>query len=309
MKKRKSHIFQSVLVILLLITVSSCTKTEHKVFTNNDPQSPHRVPTIRVESYVNRLFIDLVGRSALEEELAVETQKLIDAKLGLAARKELIIRLQTDTIPIVGDSSYNIAYHQRLYDIMKSRLCEGADDEEFLKAVGIARFAIKVARAEGDSVRVFEALELITRNLNVVDGKVQLRKGEITINQLFARMMNNTVYDNINMNSFNFVNASFDNLFFRFPTRNEFNIAFDIIEKNKVGSLFGGFASNKSEYCTLLTESNEFWEGLIQWTYITLLAREASTQEVVNHFNKLIKDKNFKALQLDILVTDEYADF
>lgn len=305
----KLHDRSVFLLIVLLSLFSSCQKTEEKTFPNNDPLSPHRVPTIKVESYVNRLFIDLVGRSALEAELAFETEILKEAALSEKARRDLIIKLQTNQDPVIGDSSYNVAYHQRLYDIMKSRMCEGAADGEFTRYVGLANFALKVARLEGDSIRVFQALEQIERNQSVVDGQYELRKGTITINQLFARLMNNNVYDNINMNTFNFVNASFDDLFFRFPSKAEFDIAFNIIDKNVPGGLLGGFASNKSEYCQLLTESDEFYEGLIRWAYISLLAREATTQNIVNHFGKLINHKDFKILQQDILVTDEYADF
>ena len=156
---------------------------------------------------------------------------------------------------------------------------------------------------------MYAALEQIERNQKVVEGKVEMRNGEITINELFARLMNNNVYDYINMNSFNFVNASFDDLFMRFPTQEEFDIAYEIIERNQVGGLFGGFASTKAEYCKLLTESDEFYEGLIRWTYETLMGREATSQEVVNHFSKIIINKDFKQLQMDILITDEYADF
>ena len=310
MKVKSQGLLYTVFSLLVLsLCFTSCKKTEDKTFTDNTPLSPHRVPTIKIEGYVNRLFIDLVGRSALEAELAAETAALKDAELSRESREALITKLQSDTADVEGDSSYAIAYNQRLYDIMKSRMCEGAEDGEFLRYVGNASFSLKVARLNGDSIRVFRALEIIERNQNVVNGKYDLRNGLITINELFARMMNNNVYDNINMNTFNFVNASFDDLFFRFPSEREFETAFDIVERNVVGSLFGGFASNKAEYCTLLTESDEFYEGLIRWTYISLLGRDATTQEVVNHFDNLKQTGNFKQLQLEILRTDEYANF
>lgn len=296
-------------ILVAVLMFASCKKTENRTYPNNDAVNPHRVPTIKVENYVNRLFIDLVGRSALEAEMATETDILKEAGLSKQARMDLISKLQNDTAAVIGDSSYNIAYNQRLYDIMKSRMCEGAADNEFTRFVGLAQFALTVARLEGDSVRVYAALEQIERNQKVVEGKVEMRNGEITINELFARLMNNNVYDYINMNSFNFVNASFDDLFMRFPTQEEFDIAYEIIERNQVGGLFGGFASTKAEYCKLLTESDEFYEGLIRWTYETLMGREATSQEVVNHFSKIIINKDFKQLQMDILITDEYADF
>ncbi len=287
----------------------SCKEVVDKNLDNNTALGPHRVPTIKIEQYVNRLFIDIVGRSALEAELATETDTLKEANLSAASREALITKLQSDTTPVLGDSSYAIAYNQRLYDIMKSRMCEGANDGDFLRYVGNARFSLKVARLNGDSIRVYRSLEIIERNQAVVDGKADLKNGVITINELFARMLDNHVYDNINMNTFNFVNASFDDLFFRFPTQTEFDIAFSIIGENITGSLFGGFAGTKGEYCQLLTESDEFYEGLIRWTYHTLMARDATSQEVANHFDNLVLTGDFKQLQLEILRTDEYADF
>ena len=135
------------------------------------------------------------------------------------------------------------------------------------------------------------------------------RNKEITINEVFARMLDNSVYDEINMNTFNFVNASFDDLFYRFPIQNEFDIAYSIIERNEVGPLFGGFASTKGEYCKLLTESDEFYEGLIRWTYLTLLNRDPTTAEVSSHFQSLQASQDFGQLQKEIIITDEYADF
>ena len=37
------------------------------------------------------------------------------------------------------------------------------------------------------------------------------------------------------MNTFNFVNAAFDNLLFRYPTQNEFNNSYFMIEDNQLG--------------------------------------------------------------------------
>ena len=44
--------------------------------------------------------------------------------------------------------------------------------------------------------------------------------------------MHNGIYDLINMGSFNFVNAAFDDVYGRKPSSDEFNRSFKIIEKN-----------------------------------------------------------------------------
>lgn len=297
------------LVFVATFFLTSCKETEDKNFDNNTALSPHRIPTIKIEGYVNRLFIDLVGRSPLESELERETIALKEALLSKESREALVDKLQNDTTEVEGDSSYAIAYVERLYIIMKSRMVEGADDGEFSRYTSTGNRLVMLGRLNGDSIEVFKGMDLIKRNQNVIDGKYAFRNGEITINELFARMMDNDVYDFINMNTFNFVNASFDDLFYRFPTQQEFGVAFNIVEKNETGALLGGFASNKGEYCTLLTESDEFYEGLIRWTYITLLGREPTTQEIVNHFETIYTTKDFRLLQKEILILDEYADF
>lgn len=296
-------------VAFFAISLVSCKSTEDKNFENNTAITPHRIPTIKIEGYVNRVFIDLIGRTPLETEMAVETEALKTANLSKASREALVTKLQTNTDPVVGDSSYAIAYGERLYIIIKSRMVEGAEDPEFSRYIGNAGFSLKVARLNGDSIGVYRALEKIQRNQAVLDAKYEFRNQEITLNEVFARMLNNDVYDNINMNTFNFVNASFDDLFYRFPTQTEFDIAFNIIEKNEIGPLFGGFAGTKGEYCKLLTESDEFYEGLIRWTYLTLLDREPTTAEVSSHFQGLQSTQDFRALQKEIIITDEYADF
>lgn len=296
-------------VVFLATIFVSCKSTEDKNFENNTAITPHRIPTIKIEGYVNRVFIDLIGRTPLETEMAVETDALKAANLSKASREALVTKLQTNTDPVVGDSSYEVAYGERLYIIIKSKMVEGAESPEFTRYIGNAQNALLKARLVGDSITVFRALEIINRNQAVLDAKYEYRDKEISINEVFARMMDNGVYDVINMNTFNFVNASFDDLFYRFPTKNEFDIAFNIIEKNETGALFGGFAGTKGEYCKILTESDEFYEGLIRWTYLSLLNRDPTTAEVSAHFQALQSSQDFRALQREIIITDEYADF
>ena len=242
-------------------------------------------------------------------EMSAEVALLKAAKASKETRLVLIQKLQTDNNFVEGDSSYQKAYYQRIYDMVKSRLCEGAADGEFTRYVGLANISLKIARLEGDSIRVFQALEQIARHQRIVESKDEYRFGGININEMYARLIDNNVYDNINMNSFNFVNASFDDLFYRFPTKAEFDLAYNIIETNKLGSLFGGFASNKREYCVLLTSTGEFYEGLIKWMYLNLMGREPSTEETFALYDDFRKDANLQLLQQKILITDEYANF
>ncbi|MCB0754704.1 MAG: hypothetical protein KDB98_03870, partial [Flavobacteriales bacterium] len=122
-------------------------------------------------------------------------------------------------------------------------------------------------------------------------------------------MVNNAVYDEINMNTFNFVNASFDNLFFRFPTEQEFYAGFNMIEYNQPANILGVPGQNKDDYVDILVNSREFYEGLIVWSYQTLLAREPSTAETNALMIDLYTDHDLQKVQRAIMITDEYAHF
>jgi len=299
----------SLIILISLLFFVSCTKETKVLVEDNNPPAPGTVPTIKVENFVTKLFIDLLGRTPTVGEKNTEVELLKNAALSFEARELLIRKLQNDSTYNEGDSSYKIAYYNRIYLVTKSRLLEGAEDAEFNQRIGISKFAVNVARLEGDSVAVFRGLEEIERNQNVLNSRIQLRNGEITLNQMYARMLNNFAYDVINMNTFNFINASFDDLYNRFPTKEEYDAAFPIIERSEGGVLFGSYVDNKTEYCNLLTETAEFYEGMVNWTYIQLLGRPANSLELYNRLKEYVAHKDYRELQVKILRSNEYAQF
>jgi hypothetical protein len=293
---------------LCLIIASSCKK-EDTVYTDNTPKNYEDVPTVKVENYINRVYIDLLGREPLDNENIRDLELLRSENLSYEIRKTLIRRLMTDSSYVIGDSSYRKAYYQRLYNLSKARLLEGAGDEEFYQIIGNANFGVKSSRLKGDSIGVYAALSTIDRCQNVLKSRRAYQYEEIGIGEMYAYMLNNPVYDVINMNSLNFVNASFDDMFFRFPTKDEFAIAYKIIESGKGGSLFGGFSDNKASYCAMLVNSREFSEGMIKWCYLTLIGRDPTTQEYYNLMEDFHQSKDLQTVQESILATDEYAHF
>ncbi|MFK7969337.1 MAG: hypothetical protein AB8F95_03170, partial [Bacteroidia bacterium] len=122
-------------------------------------------------------------------------------------------------------------------------------------------------------------------------------------------MLFNSVYDEINMNSINFIRASFNDLFFRFHTQDEFDRAFQIIEFSQPEVILGQSAGNKLEYIGVLTNSRECYEGMVRWAYQGLLAREPSAAETTKALEDFYLTKDYQKVQRDILLTDEYARF
>lgn len=298
-----------VMISALVLLIGACSEKEDVFLDGNQPPDYKSIPTIKVENYVNRMFIDLLGREPIESERLEFTDFLKKYDLSMAARDTLIRKLIYDTTYHSGDSSYNHACFQRLYDLSKARFLEGADDGEFGERIGNLEFAITVARLNGDSIAVYSAMAEQNKFRNVISSRWKYRKGIISYSDMCALMLNNGIYDEINMNSFNYVNASFDDLFARKPITDEFNAAYDIIDKNIPKQIFNRWAANKNEYCDVLTHSSEFFESQIRWTYYVLLQRAPSTQEVINLFGNYSRTENLQEVRINIIKTDEYAQF
>lgn len=297
-----------IVLSMFVIGLLSCKKEEF-VYENNTIPPYDEVPTVIVQNYVNRLFIDLIGREPLDNEMSIEVAALESADLSIDSRTALVNKLIFNSDPLPGDSSYTFAYHIKLYDDLKARFLEGASEDVLNFQYGIFR-----GQAIADSINGnLSSYELNMAEANrieaVQNARSELMDGEILIDEMVKRMLVNAIYDEINMNSFNFVNATFNDLFFRFPTSAELDAAYQIIEFNQPASLFGSLAQTKPEYVDLLVSSAEFDEGMIIWAYETLLARTPTSNEVFELVIPFSNNYNFKEVQRTLLISDEYAGF
>jgi hypothetical protein len=297
--------------IILISFLSACTKSENIDLNNNKLPKYKSISTLRIENYVQRMFIDLLGRESTNGERDSFTAQLKRANLLDSCRRRLVRTLMYDTTYHVGDSSYRHAFAQRIYDISKARFLEGASDVDINMFKGFLDEAIYFERIRegGDSVLIYKWFDQRKQYSELLDSRSDFKKYKIDYRKMVETMIHNSIYDQINMNSFNFVNAAFDNVLLRKPSINEFNRAYDIIEKNSSQSLFGRWASNKSEFCQVLTESDAFHEGQIRWFYYVMVQREPSTAEVSKLFFPFINNHRIEEILENILITDEYAQF
>jgi len=309
MRTFSSFFFGATSMVLVAMVFHSCKKEEQVVFSDNTIPAYNEIPTILVENYVNRVYIDLIGREPTDIEMAGDVQLLESAELSVNARKALSDKLMFSTVFIEGDSSYKQAFYTKFYNDTKARLLEGISEASLDETYSIYYFNALQDSLNGN-IPAYE-LGMIEANKlkDIIDSRVDLSSEVITVNEMYRRMMFNAVYDEINMNTFNFINASFDNLFFRYPTDAEFEQAYAPIEYNGSGIIFGQVVSNKPEYLDVLTSSSEYKEGMIRWAYLQLLSRDALTGEVYNRMDMMNDGYNINAVIQSILITDEYAGF
>lgn len=295
--------------VLLFAFFTNCQKEVEIQINGNKTPKYDDVPTIHVENYINRLFIDLLGREPTDTERDSLTKKLKDSQLSTLCRDSIVYDLQWDTTYRVGDSSYRHAYIQRVYNLLKFNYVEGASDPEIGQKLGNLRFAINVSRLNGDSVRVKQYLAEAHKYENILRWKYNYRKANSTYPALCGYLMYNGVYDVINMGSFNFVNAAFDDVLGRNPTKQEFDAAYAVVDKNEPTLVFNKVASNKLEFISILTQSDAFYEAQVRWWYFQYLRKEIPSDQLFVWTKEYHNNKKVEWFQRQILITDEYAQF
>jgi len=301
--------FSLITFCLLIISFSFSCKKDQEVFEDNTPPPYSGVSTLEVQNYVNRVFIDLIGREPLDIEMDTEVSVLEQNDLSKASRSSLVQKLQFNKDSLPNDSSYFIAYHKKLYEDTKARLLEGSSDGFIVGEYNLFKGFATADSLNGD----FVGYELNTAEANklfgILECQYDLRDSTITPQIMYSRMMYNPIYDEINMNSFNFINAVFDDCYNRFPTQAEFEASFPIIENNEASQILGQVAQNKSDYLNIIVNDPEFDEGIVTWAFNSLLNRAPETNEALELSTHFATHKNIPYIQEKILITDEYAGF
>lgn len=294
-------------VLLFLLFLVSCKK-ETEIVPDNQSPDYAGIATVITENFVNRLFIDLLGREPLDVEMATEVSALESAELSQASRESLVTKLMTSTVYLEDDSSYTNKYYIRQIELYRARCLEGVSDEYIQGAIEIAQQNATADSLAGNTAGANESNLELQRLLALKAARWEYRDGLIGIDEVMRRMVFNSIYDQINMNSFNFINATFDNLLLRFPTDAEFNASYTMVDGNAAAVLFTQSGQNKSDYAHIITTTPEFNEGMVRWSYRTFLGREPSTFETYSAMADFQNDHDLQKVQRRILVTDEYAN-
>lgn len=291
----------------MCLVFSGC-KPETFVFEDNAIPHYDEISTILVQNYVNRYYIDLIGREPNDLEMERDVEILEAGGLSASVRLQVIEVLMTST-DSTDQSTYTTQYHQKLYTDLKARFLEGASD-----AILYERYGLAISMAIQDSLNGNLAGYAVNKTAAerlklVLECPEDLESDSITVREACGRMLWNSIYDQINMNSFNFIQASFDDLYQRFPTQAEFDVAYGAIENNQPGILFGASANDKPSYVDALIWNSEWDEGMVRWQYRTMLARDPSDQETLEGLSVFSTTISVADIQRLVLTSDEYAGF
>lgn len=289
------------------IFFSSCKK-ENKISGNTAPDY-YGVSTIKVKNYVNRIFIDLTGREPLDTEMDSLVPLLETNNLNFSTREAIIYSLQNDTTTQANGDNFKELFFANIYEQQKARFLEAVPDFEIAQRMGNAYTAARNDSLTGNMLSYFWNKEQGDIYQDILTSDTAYLYGSISINEMCRRMCYNGIYDIINMNAFNYINAVFDNLFYRFPTSDEFTASYNMVEFDQADLLFGKPGSNKYDFSKIAVDSEEFNDGLVTWVYRSYLSRFPTTQETFIYSNHFQSNSDLSYIIREVMKTDEYANF
>ncbi len=302
-------IYRIIVFILFVGLQISCDSRLEEVITDNDSYSTTGISKIKIENYVNRLFIDIIGREPTDIEQSIEVDSINENDLSEESRLDLIYRLMTDTTYSINEGSYHEAYCNNLYLLGKIRCLDGIPDAEFYKSIGTIKMGLYQDSLDQNWESYYGKLNQIRRLELVVGSVKRLQNYELAYHEMFGFMIDNSIYDVLNMNTFNFVRASFDQLLFRIPTEQEYVQAFEMVESGKPSELLGETGNSKEDYVRIMINSTAMKEGMIRWAFQVFLQRPGSPSEIATLLEEYKIHEDINQIIAKIVVTDEYANF
>lgn len=276
---------------LFFVFFASCKKEEVLLIDNNIAPPDHTVENITVENYVNKLHIALLGRKPTEEEFNSSLNNLLNSNLSESSR-----------ISVIQSIHDQVQYFENEFSIMRSNFLNNADSAEFAEAKWVIEFA-KSATSNQIEIDFWNAELLRIEPLISLESDLGLKTK--TIKESHEVIVNNFVYDEINMGTENFVISLFQNFLLRYPTQAELESGKNMVD-GKSDALFTEIGKNKNEFLSIFFNNNEYYEGQVRSNYLRFLYREPSADEISLLVSQYKKTGDYQEIQNYILSSDEY---
>ncbi len=293
------------LVFLVVTLLFSCTKKEiltinehiNETVPNNEAPPYTGVTTVQIQNYVNRLYIDLLGREANQNELDIATNSLKENGLSEMSRKTLIQSLQSRN-----------AYFENFFDRYKTAYLNNVSLASIEFTIEEIDEVIPILEQQNNDPAVQAYLIERDKLENLLYAGEDFKNETIDISGFMARIISNLIYDEINMGNENFVLACFENLFKRLPTENEQERSIAMCEGFSM-QLLQLDGNSKSDFITIITQVDEFFQGIGFDIYNQLLARLPNSLEMGEIITDFNAGNTYQDLQTKVLLSDEYAGF
>lgn len=279
-------------LILLFVFSASCKKDKEVIIGDNTAPPDGTISNVVKENYVNKSYISVLGRKPSSSELSAGIAVLNQHNLSVADRNQVL----TDIFAKPG-------YNQRLYDMSIATLLNNLDTAQI--TVFIYVFQTLLTDPQYQSQWPLIQAEK-TKLENLKKSVADLNSGAITIIGLHKRVINNYMYDQVNMGTENFVVSMFQNFLYRYPTEDELAQSKQMVDGFE-GVVFLQTGTVKDDFINIFFGCNNYFEGQVRDLYLKYLFREPTSVEMADKATLYKNSLDYKALQKAILSSDEYA--
>ena len=281
---------KKLLFLFSVLIISSCNKIEDVIVGDNTLPPDNTIENTTIETYINKLYISTIGREPIESEFLSDFTILREADISQESRE------------IVIDGILNKdEYTGNLFKLECEHLLLGLDTAD----INLNIYVLTGLRdmAQGLELLYFEdALERMLKLQEVLPG---LGDGTISNMEMHKRMVNNNMYDEINMGTENFVISMFQSFMQRYPTTSELENGKLMVNDNN-SSVFFIPGNGKEDFINIFIESDEYFTGQTNILFNRYLFRDPTSEESVNYSLDYINSQDYKLLQKRILSTNEF---
>lgn len=281
---------KKLLFLFSVLIISSCTKIEDVIVGDNTFPPDNTIENTTIETYINKLYISIIGREPIESEFTTDFTTLREADVSQESRE------------IVIDGILNKdEYYNNLFKLECEHLLLGLDTADINLNIHVLN--VLLTTAQGLELLYFEdALERMLKLQEVLPG---LGDGTISNMEMHKRMVNNNMYDEINMGTENFVISMFQSFMQRYPTLSELENGKLMVNDNNA-SVFFIPGNGKVDFINIFIESDEYFTGQTNILFNRYLFRDPTSEESVNYSLDYINSQDYKLLQKRILSTNEF---
>lgn len=281
------------LALLTVLVLSSCGKDQEIVPIDGNVAPPdYTVPTVVKESYVNRVYISLLGRKPDDGEFQTGLAQLNQNNMSVTNRETFL-----------DDVIDNYDYHYNLFDVNRINLINAADTSEMKEFIAVFNLLLMDPQYQPLYPVIQAEIDKMQLVLDIPDG---LANGSLDLPGAHRRFVNNNIYDEINMGTQNFVQSCFENLLFRYPTAAELTSASTMVDGFSA-NVFLQSGRNKDDFLTIFFSSNDYYEGQVRDVYQRFLFRDPDSVEMDELTQSYKNSGDYEALIKTVLSSDEYA--
>lgn len=283
-------------ILLLLLLLSSCKK-DPSVVKGNDAPPDNTIEPVTIENYVNKLYISLLGRKATNQEFTDGLAMVKQNGFTKGDREQLVSFLQAKSEYVDNEFKYAQASFLDENDTSDARFWISIIEQQ------------KMLTTDPEVLKAYQKeIDRLTPFMSVAD---DLRSGKIDFIEMHEILVNNFIYDQVNMGTENFVVSMFQNYFSRYPSSSELTNSKQMIDYDPNATtspvVFLQLGSSKNDFINIFFNYREFYEGMVRIQYSRFLFREPLTEEMASLTSSFKNSRDYKALQSYILSSDEYA--